>query len=166
MTERDFYVGEDVVYPSHGVGKILKIEDGEIAGSKMQFYIIEFPQDNMLLRIPVSKSTKTGLRHLCSKEEIDQVLAIIKCKAKRGNRMWSRRAQEYETKINSGNLLSIAEVIRDLYKNVSGDCSYSERLIFETAIARVASEISIVEKSHYDEILNKIYDLMREKVAA
>ena len=121
----EFKVGERVVYPSHGVGEIIEIESQAIGEIKLEVYVISFPHDKMTLRVPVSRATASGLRTLATKSDVNKVYSILNDKPKRGNKMWSRRAQEYETKINSGQIEAIAEVVRDLYKNVDNDRSYS-----------------------------------------
>lgn len=161
-----FQVGNRVVYPSHGVGEIIEIEKQSIANTTLEVYVISFPQDKMTLKVPVSRAVASGLRPLVDNGEIDQVYEILQGKPKRGNKMWSRRAQEYEAKINSGVLTSVAEVVRDLYKNVDNDRSYSERTIYEQALRRLATEIAILEKSTAEEATNKLVDLLREKLAA
>ena len=114
----EFKVGERVVYPSHGVGEIVDVEAQMIADISLKVYVISFPQDKMILRVPVNRASAVGLRTLINKNDIHEVYAILQGKPKRGNKMWSRRAQEYETKINSGNVIAIAEVLRDLHKNI------------------------------------------------
>ena len=162
----EFKVGERVVYPSHGVGQIIEIEVQMIADTSLKVYVISFPQDKMTLRVPVSRASAVGLRTLVNKSDIHEVYTILQGKPKRGNKMWSRRAQEYETKINSGEISAIAEVVRDLYKNVDNDRSYSERTIYESALNRLASEIAILEKISESESSAKLIDLLREKLAA
>lgn len=162
----EFIIGERVVYPSHGVGEIIDIENQIIADTKIEVYVISFPQDKMTLRVPVSRATASGLRTLVNKKDITEVYSILQGKPKRGNKMWSRRAQEFETKINSGDILAIAEVVRDLYKNVDNDRSYSERTIYESALNRLASEISELEKIPADVACTKLVELLKEKLVA
>ncbi len=162
----EFTVGERVVYPSHGVGEIIEIESHVIADTKLEVYVISFPQDKMTLRVPVSRAAVSGLRTLVDKNDITEVYNILQSKPKRGNKMWSRRAQEYEAKINSGEITAIAEVVRDLYKNVDNDRSYSERTIYEAALSRLASEIAILEKISESDSSAKLIDLLREKLVA
>lgn len=161
-----FNIGERVVYPSHGVGQIIEIETQFIADTELKVYVISFPQDKMTLRVPVSRAAAIGLRTLVSKGDIQEVYNILQGKPKRGNKMWSRRAQEYEAKINSGEIAAIAEVVRDLYKNVDNDRSYSERTIYESALSRLASEIAILENISESESSTKLIDLLREKLVA
>jgi len=120
----------------------------------------------MTLRVPVSRATAAGLRTLVNKSDVHEVYTILQGKPKRGNKMWSRRAQEYETKINSGEISAIAEVVRDLYKNVDNDRSYSERTIYESALNRLSSEIAILENISEPESSAKLIDLLREKLVA
>jgi CarD family transcriptional regulator len=162
----EFKIGERVVYPSHGVGEIIDVEVQMIADTSLKVYVISFPQDKMTLRVPVSRASAVGLRTLINKSDIHEVYTILQGKPKRGNKMWSRRAQEYEAKINSGEISAIAEVVRDLYKNVDNDRSYSERTIYESALNRLASEIAILENISESESSAKLIDLLREKLAA
>lgn len=162
----EFQVGEKVVYPSHGVGEITEIENQTISDTKLKVYVISFPQDKMTLRIPVSKATVSGLRTLANKSSINEVYTILNSKPKCGNKMWSRRAQEYEAKINSGEIEAVAEVVRDLYKNVDNDRSYSERTIYESALNRLASEIAILENTAEAAATHKLVELLKEKMIA
>ncbi len=164
---KNFIVGQSVVYPSHGVGKIIDSESNSISGKKIDVFVISFSDSNMILRIPINKAKISGLRHLCNMEEVITAYNIIKSKPKRGNRMWSKRAQEYESKINSGSIISIAEVIRDLYKNVGSDCSYSERVIYETAINRLISEVSLLNtEDSNDHYICELLEILKDKLAA
>ena len=162
----EFEVGEKVVYPSHGVGEITAIETQVISGFDLKVYVISFLQDKMTLRVPVGRAATSGLRSIVKTGDVSKIYAALKGKPKQGNRMWSRRAQEYETKINSGDIVAVAEVVRDLYKNVDTDRSYSERTIYESALNRLASEIAILEGISKDEAVNKLIEVLREKMAA
>ncbi len=162
----EFKVGERVVYPSHGVGEIIEIESQAIGEIKLEVYVISFPHDKMTLRVPVSRAAASGLRTLATKSDVNKVYSILNDKPKRGNKMWSRRAQEYETKINSGQIEAIAEVVRDLYKNVDNDRSYSERTIYESALNRLATEIAVLENITIASATEKLVELLREKLAA
>jgi len=166
LENSEFKIGERVVYPSHGVGEITDIENQLIAGMTLSVYVISFPHDKMTLRVPITRASASGLRRLISKEDINNVYITLQSKPKRGNKMWSRRAQEYETKINSGELTAVAEVVRDLYKNVDNDRSYSERTIYEAALNRLASEISVLENSSEEVTAAKLIDLLKEKLVA
>lgn len=161
-----FKPGDQVVYPSHGVGKIEDIESQVIAGNELKVYVISFPQDKMTLRVPVNRVSATGLRSLVDKEDIKKVYTTLQGRPKQGNRMWSRRAQEYEAKINSGSIIAVAEVVRDLYKEVDGDRSYSERNIYESALNRLARELAVLEDTEQDVAVEKLLDILRQKSAA
>jgi CarD family transcriptional regulator len=141
-----FAEGDYVVYPSHGVGKILGIETQEISGYKLSVFVVHFDKDRMTLRVPVTKAQASGLRRLSTQKEMQSALAKLKGRSKAKRTMWSRRAQEYEAKINSGDPASIAEVVRDLYRNSSQpDQSYSERQIYQAALDRLVREFAAVE---------------------
>jgi CarD family transcriptional regulator len=141
-----FTEGDYVVYPSHGVGKILGIETQEISGYQLSVFVVHFDKDRMTLRVPVTKAKASGLRRLSTQKEMQLALAKLKGRSKAKRTMWSRRAQEYEAKINSGDPASIAEVVRDLYRNSSQpDQSYSERQIYQAALDRLVREFAAVE---------------------
>src|SRR5205823_7169299 len=142
-----FDTGDLVVYPTHGVGKIVGIETQEIAGHTLNVFVVHFDKDRMTLRVPLAKAKVSGLRRLSSRTEMDAALAKLKGRSKARRTMWSRRAQEYEAKINSGDPASIAEVVRDLYRNVGQpEQSYSERQIYQAALDRLVREFAAVEK--------------------
>lgn len=162
----EFKVGEVVVYPSHGVGEIINIESQIICGTEIQVYVVSFPQDKMTLKVPVNRAKVCGLRTLASKGDLSNIYSTLQGKPKQGNRMWSRRAQEFEAKINSGNILAVTEVVRDLYKNIDSDRSYSERTIYESALNRLAGEIAVLENINREEAITKLLEVLREKVAA
>lgn len=156
-----FKVDDYVVYPTHGVGKIVDEETQTIGGMELRVFVISFDKDKMTLRVPVSRAESAGLRHISSAEDISKVLGTLKGKAKKSRGMWSRRAQEYEAKINSGDLVSIAEVVRDLHRNVDqSERSYSERIIYESALGRLVGELaaakSIDSKSAEVELLQML----------
>jgi CarD family transcriptional regulator len=136
-----------VVYPAHGVGRIVSIEENEVAGMKLELFVISFEKDKMTLRVPVAKARAVGMRRLSSPDVVQSALATLKGRARIKRTMWSRRAQEYEQKIHSGDLISIAEVVRDLHR-ASGqpEQSYSERQLYEAAIGRLAREVAAVER--------------------
>ncbi len=141
-----FNEGDYVVYPSHGVGRINAIEAQEISGYKISVYVVHFDKDRMTLRVPVGKAAGSGLRQLSSQKEMETALAKLRGRSKAKRTMWSRRAQEYEAKINSGDPASIAEVVRDLYRNAGQpDQSYSERQIYQAALDRLVRELAAVE---------------------
>ncbi|MBC7145236.1 MAG: CarD family transcriptional regulator [Thioclava marina] len=141
----EFRPNDFVVYPAHGVGKIMSIEEQEIAGLKLELFVISFEKDKMTLRVPTNKATEVGMRSLSSPDIVTKALETLKGKAKVKRAMWSRRAQEYEQKINSGDLLSIAEVVRDLHRNDDQrEQSYSERQLYEAALERLTREVAAV----------------------
>jgi CarD family transcriptional regulator len=142
-----FKPGDYVVYPTHGVGKVLSVEETVVSGHKLNLFVIYFDRDRMTLRVPVVKAATSGLRKLSSRKIMEDAMTKLKGRARIKRTMWSRRAQEYEAKINSGDPLSIAEVVRDLHRNAGQpDQSFSERQIYESARDRLASELAAVEK--------------------
>ena len=142
-----FKIGEWIVYPAHGVGKIVAIEEQEIAGISLELFVITFEKDKMTLRVPTGKSQSVGMRKLADEATVKKAMETLKGRARVKRTMWSRRAQEYEAKINSGDLVSIAEVVRDLYRSESQpEQSYSERQLYEAALDRMGREIAVVEK--------------------
>ena len=152
-----FIPGDFVVYPSHGVGKIIGTEKREVEDIELELLVIRFEHERMTLRVPLSKATESGLRTLSSKVQMEEALITLKSKAKAKKSMWSRRAQEYESKINSGNLVSIAEVVRDLYrKDDQGEQSYSERQMYQAALERLASEFAAVDKTDKETAVVKL----------
>jgi CarD family transcriptional regulator len=141
-----FAEGDYVVYPSHGVGKITGVENQEISGYKLSVFVVHFDKDRMTLRVPVTKVKNSGLRKLSTQTEMETALGRLKGRSKAKRAMWSRRAQEYEAKINSGDPAAIAEVVRDLYRNAGQpDQSYSERQIYQAALDRLVRELAAVE---------------------
>jgi CarD family transcriptional regulator len=141
-----FHSGDHVVYPTHGVGKVLGIESQEISGHSLQVITVHFEKDRMTLRVPVSKARYSGLRRLSSRKVMDAALQTLKGRSRVKRTMWSRRAQDYEAKINSGDPVSIAEVVRDLHRNADQpDQSYSERQIYQAALDRLVRELAAVE---------------------
>ena len=142
-----FKTTEWIVYPAHGVGRIIGIEEQEIAGVSLELFVITFEKDKMTLRVPTGKSTSVGMRKLAEENIIRRAMETLKGKARVKRTMWSRRAQEYEAKINSGDLIAIAEVVRDLYRSESQpEQSYSERQLYEAALDRMAREVAVVDK--------------------
>jgi len=149
--------GDFVVYPTHGVGKVVNIETQEIAGHRLKLFVISFDRDRMTLRVPITKAETSGLRKLSSRKVMDQAITTLKGRARVKRTMWSRRAQEYEAKINSGDPVAIAEVVRDLHRNTGQpDQSFSERQIYEAALDRLACEVAAVEKTDKDKSLIKL----------
>lgn len=143
----DFKINEFIVYPAHGVGKIISVEEQEIAGTKLELFVVDFDKDKMTLRVPTDKAKEVGMRSLSSTDRVASALKTLKGRARIKRTMWSRRAQEYEAKINSGDLISIAEVVRDLHRaGGQPEQSYSERQLYEAALDRMAREVGAVEK--------------------
>jgi CarD family transcriptional regulator len=143
----EFRTNDWVVYPAHGVGRIVSVVEQEVAGIKMELFVINFDKDKMTLRVPVAKASSVGMRRLSSPDVVATALQTLRGRARIKRTMWSRRAQEYEAKINSGDLISIAEVVRDLHR-ASGqpEQSYSERQLYEAALGRMAREVAAVER--------------------
>jgi CarD family transcriptional regulator len=147
----DFAAGDYVVYPAHGVGQIAGIETQEVAGLSLEVYIITFDHEKMTLRVPTKKAKTAGLRPLANNDVVSQALTTLKGRARVKRTMWSRRAQEYEAKINSGDLVSIAEVVRDLHRAENQpEQSYSERQLYESALDRMAREVAAIEQIDRD----------------
>ena len=143
----EFSVGDHVVYPAHGVGQVQAVETQEVAGLKLEVYVITFDHEKMTLRVPTAKAKTAGLRSLAETGVVSKALTTLKGRARVKRTMWSRRAQEYEAKINSGDLISIAEVVRDLHRAENQpEQSYSERQLYEAALDRMAREIAAVNK--------------------
>tara|TARA_B100000401_G_C52547846_1_gene596977 strand:- start:139 stop:642 length:504 start_codon:yes stop_codon:yes gene_type:complete len=160
----EFSIGEIVVYPKHGVGEISQIENMEISNIKTKFYVVKMEQSKLVIRVPLDKKDEVGLRKISSKKTIEEVFNVLKLKPKIRRIMWSRRAQEYETKIFSGDPIKIAEVVRDLFrKNSQSEQSYSERQMFQVAIERLAREVAAVEKTDYFQSTEKIETVLNKK---
>jgi len=158
VTQRQgFKANEFVVYPAHGVGQILAIEEQEIAGAKLELFVINFIKDKMTLRVPTAKVANVGMRKLSDPALVKKALETLKGRARVKRTMWSRRAQEYEAKINSGDIVAIAEVVRDLYRSESQpEQSYSERQLYEAALDRLSREIAVVQHSTETEAIKEI----------
>ena len=153
----EFKIGEIVVYPKHGVGEIMSIENMEISSIKTKFYVVKMEQAKLTIRVPFDKKEEVGLRKISSKKIIEEVFSALKLKPKIRRIMWSRRAQEYDAKIFSGDPIKIGEVVRDLYrKNSQPEQSYSERQMFQVALERLAREVAAVEKTDYFQATEKI----------
>ena len=156
-----FEKGDFVVYPTHGVGRVIDIEAKEIAGHKLDLFVISFEQERMMLRVPVAKAKISGLRKLSSRKIMENALVTLKGRSRVSRAMWNRRAQEYEAKINSGDPVSIAEVVRDLHRNAGQpDQSYSERQIYEAALDRLARELAAVERIDKDSATQKLNSVL------
>ena len=158
VTQRQgFKANEFVVYPAHGVGQILAIKEQEIAGAKLELFVINFMKDKMTLRVPTAKVANVGMRKLSEPALVKKALETLKGRARVKRTMWSRRAQEYEAKINSGDIVAIAEVVRDLYRSESQpEQSYSERQLYEAALDRLSREIAVVQHSTETEAIKEI----------
>jgi CarD family transcriptional regulator len=164
--KNNFAVGEFVVYPTHGVGKIMGHEVEKIGEYELKVFVIAFEKDKMTLRVPVGRAEAAGLRSISSNDQIGKALATLKGRAKIARGMWSRRAQEYEAKINSGNLVAIAEVVRDLHKNVDqSERSYSERMIYETAMHRLCGEVAASERVEVKDAQDRLLKVLRKQAA-
>ncbi len=167
VQKNGFRINEYVVYPSHGVGQIIEIETQEVAGIQLELFVIEFEQDKMILRVPTSKAESVGMRKLAQDDVVKKAYTTLKGKARIKRTMWSRRAQEYEAKINSGDLVSIAEVVRDLYRcDTQPEQSYSERQLFEAALDRLAREIAAVEKLDEAGAVQKVVSVLSKTAQA
>jgi CarD family transcriptional regulator len=156
-----FRPNEFVVYPAHGVGKIVDVEEQEIAGTKLELYVIDFEKEKMRLRVPTGKCEAVGMRKLTDKAELDEALNVLRGRARVKRTMWSRRAQEYEAKINSGDIIALAEVVRDLYRSDrQPEQSYSERQLFEAALDRFAREVAAVKKLSEPAAVSEIEEVL------
>ena len=145
--KHEFKTNDHVVYPTHGVGRIMKIEEQEVAGFKLELFVVRFVRDKMILKVPTPKAASVGMRRLADAPAVKAALDTLTGRARVKRTMWSRRAQEYEAKINSGDLKAIAEVVRDLYRNVGQpEQSYSERQIYQAALDRLVREFAAVER--------------------
>jgi CarD family transcriptional regulator len=159
--DHGFSSGDFVVYPTHGVGKILGVEEHTIAGDTLELFVIDFEQDRMKLRVPVEKAKHSGLRRLSSRDRLKTAMNILKGAPRVKRTMWSRRAQEYEAKINSGDPVSIAEVVRDLFRNSDQhEQSYSERQIYQSALDRLAREFAAVDKVSEEKAIQKLESVL------
>ena len=157
-----FATGDFVVYPTHGVGRIIAVENQQIAGHDLQLFVINFEKDRMTLRVPVPKAHTSGLRRLSTRKEMQTALTKLKGRSRARRTMWSRRAQEYEAKINSGDPNSIAEVVRDLHRNAGQpDQSYSERQIYQAALDRLAREFAAIEKIDEQTAAQRLEQMLR-----
>ncbi len=163
----DFHPDEYVVYPAHGVGQIVSIEEQEIAGTNMELFVISFDKDKMTLRVPTAKATSVGMRGLSSPDTVIRAMETLKGRARVKRAMWSRRAQEYEQKINSGDLISIAEVVRDLHRNdEQREQSYSERQLYEAALERLTRELAVVDGIEEGIAQQRVDEVLLARVAA
>lgn len=162
----DFSPNEFVVYPSHGVGKIVSVETQEVAGISLEMFVISFEKDKMTLRVPTAKATSVGMRALSSPDIVTKAMDTLKGRARVKRAMWSRRAQEYEQKINSGDLISIAEVVRDLHRSDDQrEQSYSERQLYEAALERLTREVAAVKGLGEDSAQRHVGDVLESRAA-
>ncbi|MEO8722566.1 MAG: CarD family transcriptional regulator [Sphingobium sp.] len=158
-----FDVGDYVVYPKHGVGRVIELQSQQIAGMDLELYVLRFEKERMTLRVPTNKAESVGMRKLSSNKTLTEALETLQGKPRVKRTMWSRRAQEYESKINSGDLVSIAEVTRDLFRaDDQPEQSYSERQIFEAASSRLARELAAMEETDEPAALKKILAILNE----
>ena len=161
---KHFKIGEIVVYPKHGVGEIIRIESMEVSSIKTKFYVVKMEQAKLTIRVPLDKQGEVGLRKISTKKIIDEVFKVLKLRPKIRRIMWSRRAQEYDTKIFSGDPVKIAEVVRDLFrKNSQPEQSYSERQMFQIALERLAREVAAIEKTDYFNATEKIENILYKR---
>ncbi|XP_022778145.1 uncharacterized protein LOC111319667 [Stylophora pistillata] len=164
MKKPAFQSGDLVVYPAHGVGHVSAIESHEVAGQSLDMFVIKFDEDRMTLRLPVAKALTAGLRSLSTKKEMDSALKTLKMQGRVRRTMWSRRAQEYEAKINSGS--PGAEVVRDLHRSADqSEQSYSERQLYQAALNRLSKELAAVEVTTPEQASVKIEKVLKKKAA-
>ncbi|MEQ1783635.1 MAG: CarD family transcriptional regulator [Hyphomonadaceae bacterium] len=166
LVEGLFNIGQHVVYPAHGVGRVTGVETQQVAGMKLEVFVVAFEQDKLILRVPVAKAASSGMRALASTRIVGDALKTLGGRARIKRTMWSRRAQEYEAKINSGNLIQIAEVVRDLHRaGDQPDQSYSERQLYESALDRMARELAAVENIKHAEAVEKLSKSLAKRAA-
>ena len=159
--KEEFLPEQYVVYPSHGIGQILEIEKKEIAGQMLTMYVIEFEKEKMTLRVPIDKTKEIGVRKVSTKNQLKDIFEILTGKAKIRRTMWSRRAQEYEAKINSGDIKLLTEVVRDLFRSDSQpEQSYSERQLYEAARERLSREVAVIEKTDEQKAIEKMETIL------
>jgi len=162
-----FEIGQNVVYPAHGVGTVTGIEKQQVAGIDLEVFVVSFDQDKMILRVPTNRAEASGMRALAGSKLVDDALKTLGGRARIKRTMWSRRAQEYEAKINSGDLISIAEVVRDLHRGEDEpEQSYSERQLYESALDRMARELAAVENIDRTTAMERLAASLAKKKAA
>ena len=163
----EFRPNDFVVYPAHGVGQIVAVEKQEVAGYELEVFVVQFTKDKMKLSVPTHKASDVGMRALSSPDVVTKAMATLKGKARVKRAMWSRRAQEYEAKINSGDLIAIAEVVRDLHRNdEQREQSYSERQLYEAALDRLTRELAAVNDMDEDGALKAVDQILSSRAAA
>lgn len=156
-----FKVGQHIIYPAHGVGEVIAIEQEVIAGFDIEVYVVKFEQDKMTLRVPTAKASTSGMRALSNDLILKDAFTTLKGRARIKRTMWSRRAQEYEAKINSGDLILVAEVVRDLHRtDAQPEQSYSERQLYERSLDRMMREVAAIRKSSHDAAMADILDTL------
>lgn len=156
-----FKVGQHVIYPAHGVGEVIAIEQEVIAGFDIEVYVVKFEQDKMTLRVPTAKAGNSGMRALSNDLILKDAFTTLKGRARIKRTMWSRRAQEYEAKINSGDLILVSEVVRDLHRtDAQPEQSYSERQLYERSLDRMMREVAAIRKSSHDAAMADILDTL------
>ncbi|MBB35714.1 MAG: CarD family transcriptional regulator [Hirschia sp.] len=162
----NFEIGQHIVYPAHGVGCITGVETQEVADMTLEVYVVSFEQDKLILRVPTARAAASGMRPLATTKVVGDALKTLGGRARIKRTMWSRRAQEYEAKINSGDLISIAEVVRDLHRaEDQPDQSYSERQLYESALDRMARELAAVENIEHSEAVERLSTSLAQKAA-
>ena len=167
VASQAFNVGQNIVYPAHGVGTVTGIEKKTVAGMDLEVFVVAFDQDKMILRVPTNRAEASGMRALAGEKLVDDALKTLGGRARIKRTMWSRRAQEYEAKINSGDLISIAEVVRDLHRGADQpEQSYSERQLYESALDRMARELAAVENIEKGAALDLLAESLAKKKAA
>lgn len=158
-----FKTGDMVVYPAHGLGAVTGVETREFGGERLQLYVVSFDKEKMILRVPVDKAASSGMRKVSSREQMGKAVTTLRGRARVKRAMWSRRAQEYEAKLNSGNPISVAEVLRDLHRAADQpEQSYSERQIYEAAMDRLSREYAAVEKIDQSAAAEKLQEVLRK----
>ncbi|MBT8455980.1 MAG: CarD family transcriptional regulator [Rhodobacteraceae bacterium] len=163
----EFSPNDFVVYPAHGVGQIVSIEEQDVAGITLELFVISFEKDKMTLKVPTNKATDVGMRSLSSPDVVSKAMTTLKGKARVKRAMWSRRAQEYEQKINSGDLIAIAEVVRDLHRtDDQREQSYSERQLYEAALERLTREVAAVSGADEHDAQRQVDDVLMSRAAA
>ncbi len=161
-----FQVEQHIVYPAHGVGRITGVEKQTVAGMDLEVFVVTFDQDKMILRVPTNRAKAAGMRPLASAKLVEDALRTLGGRARVKRTMWSRRAQEYEAKINSGDLISIAEVVRDLHRaEDQPEQSYSERQLYENALDRMARELAAVEQIDKESAMERLAESLSRKAA-
>ncbi len=164
LSNSEFSMGDIVVYPTHGVGRLEKVESQTIAGHELKVLVINFEKKRMTLRLPSSKAKKSGLRCISTKDSVSQTISLLSKKMKATKGIWARRAQEYESKINSGCIKSLGEVLRELHRTENqAEQSYSERQIYQNALERFADEVAIVESIKFDDACTKLKDVLQNQ---